>query len=86
MTFTLAYAVSSQVDAFTAQPFKGNPAAVCFLEDDAAAPAGDGRWMQSVAAEFNLSETAFLARDSSGGAGAAPRFHLRWFTPVTEVS
>ena len=75
------------VDAFTAQPFKGNPAAVCFLEDDAAAPAGDGRWMQSVAVEFNLSQTAFFSRDSSCAADATtPRFHLRWFTPVTEVA
>uniref|UniRef100_A0A453EP95 Isomerase BH0283 n=1 Tax=Aegilops tauschii subsp. strangulata TaxID=200361 RepID=A0A453EP95_AEGTS len=79
--------VWSQVDAFTAQPFKGNPAAVCFLEDDAAAPAGDGRWMQSVAVEFNLSQTAFFSRDSSCAADATtPRFHLRWFTPVTEVA
>ena len=51
---------SSQVDAFTVKPFKGNPAAVCLLED--AAKAADERWMQSVAAEFNLSETAFLLR------------------------
>jgi predicted PhzF superfamily epimerase YddE/YHI9 len=74
------------VDAFTAEPFKGNPAAVCLLEDDASAPAGDARWMQSVAVEFNLSQTAFLSRDSSCPADAAtPRFHLRWFTAVTEV-
>ncbi|KAF7007127.1 hypothetical protein CFC21_022090 [Triticum aestivum] len=78
----IRYAV---VDAFAAEPFKGNPAAVCLLEEEGASAAMDDRWMQSVAAEFNLSETAFLARDSSGGAGAAPRFHLRWFTPVTEV-
>jgi predicted PhzF superfamily epimerase YddE/YHI9 len=70
------------VDAFTAEPFKGNPAAVCLLED--AAKAADERWMQSVAAEFNLSQTAFLLRDSSA-AGAVPRFQLRWFTPATEV-
>uniref|UniRef100_A0ACD5VZT9 Uncharacterized protein n=1 Tax=Avena sativa TaxID=4498 RepID=A0ACD5VZT9_AVESA len=76
----IRYAV---VDAFAAEPFKGNPAAVCLLEEEGAA--GDERWMQSVAAEFNLSETAFLVRDSSRAAGAAPRFHLRWFTPVTEV-
>ncbi|XP_062208122.1 uncharacterized protein LOC133909623 [Phragmites australis] len=69
------------VDAFAAEPFKGNPAAVCLLED--AAKAADERWMQSVAAEFNLSETAFLFRDSS--AGATPRFQLRWFTPAAEV-
>ncbi|KAM0826369.1 hypothetical protein ACQ4PT_068941 [Festuca glaucescens] len=76
----IQYAV---VDAFAAEPFKGNPAAVCLLEDEGAA--ADERWMQSVAAEFNLSETAFLVRDSSRPAAAAPRFHLRWFTPVTEV-
>ncbi|KAG0537220.1 hypothetical protein BDA96_03G129700 [Sorghum bicolor] len=71
------------VDAFTAEPFKGNPAAVCLLED--ASKAADERWMQSVAAEFNLSETAFLLRDDSSAAGAVPRFQLRWFTPATEV-
>ncbi|CAL4964289.1 unnamed protein product [Urochloa decumbens] len=76
----IQYAV---VDAFTAEPFKGNPAAVCLLED--AAKAADERWMQSVAAEFNLSETAYLIRDSSPAAGAAPRFQLRWFTPAAEV-
>ena len=77
---------SSQVDAFAAEPFKGNPAAVCLLEEDAAA-ATDERWMQSVAAEFNLSETAFLVRDSSSaGDASAPRFRLRWFTPVAEVA
>ncbi|XP_047060282.1 uncharacterized isomerase BH0283-like [Lolium rigidum] len=75
------------VDAFTAEPFKGNPAAVCLLEDDASAPTGDARWMQSVAVEFNLSQTAFISRDSSCPADAAtPRFHLRWFTSVTEVA
>ncbi|KAM0826371.1 hypothetical protein ACQ4PT_068941 [Festuca glaucescens] len=78
----IRYAV---VDAFATEPFKGNPAAVCLLEGENAAAAGDDRWMQSVAAEFNLSETAFLVRDSSRPPGAAPRFHLRWFTPVTEV-
>uniref|UniRef100_A0ACD5VHV6 Uncharacterized protein n=1 Tax=Avena sativa TaxID=4498 RepID=A0ACD5VHV6_AVESA len=77
----IRYAV---VDAFAAEPFKGNPAAVCLLEEEGGAAAGE-RWMQSVAAEFNLSETAFLVRDSSRAAAAAPRFHLRWFTPVTEV-
>ncbi|CAO2180338.1 unnamed protein product, partial [Urochloa humidicola] len=75
----IQYAV---VDAFTAEPFKGNPAAVCLLED--AAKAANERWMQSVAAEFNLSETAYLLRDSTP-AGAAPRFKLRWFTPAAEV-
>ncbi|XP_024314114.1 uncharacterized protein LOC100829388 isoform X4 [Brachypodium distachyon] len=78
----IRYAV---VDAFAGEPFKGNPAAVCLLEEEHAAEVADERWMQSVAAEFNLSETAFLARDSSRAGAAAPRFHLRWFTPVAEV-
>ncbi|XP_062208111.1 uncharacterized protein LOC133909608 isoform X2 [Phragmites australis] len=68
------------VDAFAAEPFKGNPAAVCLLED--AAKAADERWMQSVAAEFNVSQTAFLLRDPA----AVPRFRLRWFAPFTEVN
>ena len=58
-----------QVDAFTAVPFKGNPAAVCLLDEPR-----DGEWMQSVAAEMNLSETAFLVCRADG-------FDLRWFTP-----
>jgi hypothetical protein len=62
-----------QVDAFTDEPFAGNPAAVCLLEADA-----DPAWMQRVAAEMNLSETAFL-RLSTG------RYGLRWFTPTVEV-
>jgi PhzF family phenazine biosynthesis protein len=61
------------VDAFTAEPFRGNPAGVCFLE----APKPD-EWMQHVAAEMNLSETAFLL-------AAGDAFRLRWFTPTTEV-
>jgi PhzF family phenazine biosynthesis protein len=62
-----------QVDAFTRTPFAGNPAGVCLL----AAPA-DEDWMQRVAREMNLSETAFL---HSAGDG----FQLRWFTPAVEV-
>lgn len=62
-----------QVDAFTDRPFAGNPAAVCLLP----APA-DARWMQDVAREMNLSETAFLVRQSDG-------FDLRWFTPAVEI-
>ncbi|MFC7592318.1 PhzF family phenazine biosynthesis protein [Nonomuraea antimicrobica] len=58
------------VDAFTDTAFKGNPAAVCLLETPLTA-----QWMQSVAAEMNLSETAFLLGDS-----------LRWFTPTVEVT
>jgi PhzF family phenazine biosynthesis protein len=62
-----------QLDAFTDKPFAGNPAAVCPLP----------RWiddylMQAIAAENNLSETAFFV-------GANGSYDLRWFTPVTEV-
>ena len=64
------------VDAFTDRPFAGNPAAVCLL--DAPAPAA---WMQSVASEMNLSETAFCV----ASAGAPGEYDLRWFTPVAEV-
>src|SRR4030043_1692928 len=62
-----------QVDAFTDKPFSGNPAGVCILEEPA-----DESWMQNVAAEMNLSETAFLFRKEDG-------FNLRWFTPKMEV-
>lgn len=60
-------------DAFTTEKFKGNPAAVCLLDKPA-----DANWMQSVAAEMNLSETAFLWPREDG-------FDLRWFTPTVEV-
>ena len=63
----------TQVDAFTSQPFGGNPAGVCLLDE--AAPE---QWMQLVAREMNLPETAFLYPDG-------PIFQLRWFTPVSEV-
>jgi predicted PhzF superfamily epimerase YddE/YHI9 len=62
-----------QVDAFTDRPFAGNPAAVCLLPEDR-----DDQWMQAVAAEMNLSETAFLLEQSDG-------YRLRWFTPKVEV-
>lgn len=62
-----------QVDAFTNKPFAGNPAAVCILPQER-----DERWMQNVATEMNLSETAFLVRAQDG-------FNLRWFTPAAEV-
>src|SRR2546423_11721248 len=61
------------VDAFTDKPFAGNPAAVCLLPswpDDA--------WLQAVAAEMHLSETAFLVNHADG-------FDLRWLTPKVEV-
>lgn len=63
-----------QVDAFTDRPFAGNPANVVPLDADAPT-----EWMQSLAAEFNLSETAFLLPDEDG------LWHLRWFTPAIEV-
>ncbi|KAG7652900.1 Phenazine biosynthesis PhzF protein [Arabidopsis suecica] len=66
------------VDAFAESAFKGNPAAVCFLDDD---NERDDAWLQSLAAEFNLSETCFLTPII----GDFPRFRLRWFTPVAEV-
>ena len=61
------------VDAFTSKPFSGNPAAVCVME----------RWpseesMMNLAMENNLSETAFIVKEAAG-------YHLRWFTPSTEV-
>jgi PhzF family phenazine biosynthesis protein len=62
-----------QVDAFTNQVFRGNPAAVCILEK----PQSD-EWMQLVAREMNLSETAFILEGSDA-------YQLRWFTPTTEV-
>lgn len=62
-----------QVDAFADAAFRGNPAAVCLLDAPASA-----EWMQQVAAEMNLSETAFLDPRDDG-------WHLRWFTPTTEV-
>ena len=62
-----------QVDAFTDRPFAGNPAAVCLL------PAWrEDRWLQAVAREMNLSETAFLVKQPD-------HFDLRWVTPTVEV-
>ena len=62
-----------QVDAFASEVFSGNPAAVCLLDEWI-----DDKLLQSIAAENNLSETAFLVQ-------AGSRFDIRWFTPVTEV-
>ena len=63
----------AQVDSFTERPFLGNPAAVCLLDE-----AREDSWMQLVAREMNLSETAFLLPRDGG-------FGLRWFTPAVEV-
>ncbi len=62
------------VDAFTRVPFRGNPAAVVVLDGPR-----DEAWMQAVAREMNVSETAFASLLPSGA------FALRWFTPITEV-
>jgi PhzF family phenazine biosynthesis protein len=62
-----------QIDAFTDRPFAGNPAAVCIMDGPA-----DAGWMQSVALEMNLSETAFLYPKGD-------RYSLRWFTPTVEA-
>lgn len=62
-----------QVDSFTKEPFKGNPAAICILDR-----MPSEQWMQSMAKEMNLSETAYLV--SAGGP-----YDLRWFTPEVEV-
>ena len=61
------------VDAFADRPFGGNPAAVCLLKEP-----GETEWMQAIAAEMNLSETAFLVPRGDD-------FLLRWFTPGLEV-
>jgi PhzF family phenazine biosynthesis protein len=62
-----------QVDAFTDRPFSGNPAGVCIVDEPR-----DAGWMQNVAREMNLSETAFLNKQMNG-------YSLRWFTPAVEV-
>jgi PhzF family phenazine biosynthesis protein len=62
-----------QVDAFTSEPFKGNPAGVCILEKEMPV-----EWMQNIAAEMNLSETAFIKE-------GADEYKIRFFTPVAEI-
>ena len=89
----------TQVDAFTAEAFAGNPAAIVMLPPatraaetvtggfhiDCATDEHAG-WMQAFAAEMNLSETAYVQPCSPPGPGERPtRFHLRWFTPTCEV-
>ncbi len=64
-----------QVDAFTNRPYAGNPAAICWLEEGPV----DAAWMQAVAAEMNLAETAFVRPLNDG------LLELRWFTPTVEV-
>lgn len=74
MTYPLNTLRLFQVDAFADRPFAGNPAAVVLLD----VPASE-QWMQNVAAEMNLAETAFLVPRGDRG------YDLRWFTPVAEV-
>ncbi|CAL4957895.1 unnamed protein product [Urochloa decumbens] len=75
------------VDAFTDVPFRGNPAAVCLLDGGSRIPndADRKQWMLSVAAEFGAPVTAFLAPAAADRGAKPPRFHIRWFTTVTEV-
>ncbi|MEZ4705530.1 MAG: PhzF family phenazine biosynthesis isomerase [Bdellovibrionota bacterium] len=61
------------VDSFTKEPFAGNPAGVCIMEEKK-----DSQWMQKIASEMNLSETAFLCEESDG-------YSIRFFTPTVEV-
>nr|XP_020663637.1 phenazine biosynthesis-like domain-containing protein [Pogona vitticeps]XP_020663638.1 phenazine biosynthesis-like domain-containing protein [Pogona vitticeps]XP_020663640.1 phenazine biosynthesis-like domain-containing protein [Pogona vitticeps]XP_020663641.1 phenazine biosynthesis-like domain-containing protein [Pogona vitticeps]XP_020663642.1 phenazine biosynthesis-like domain-containing protein [Pogona vitticeps]XP_020663643.1 phenazine biosynthesis-like domain-containing protein [Pogon len=69
------------VDAFTDQPFRGNPAAVCLLEDEL-----EESWHQKIAREMNLSETAFIRKlHPTDDFSKSSCFGLRWFTPTSEV-
>ncbi|KAK9286428.1 hypothetical protein L1049_014825 [Liquidambar formosana] len=75
------------VDGFTDSAFKGNPAAVCLLEEE-----GEEKWLQAVAREFNISKTCYLTRITesethpySPNGTLTPRFRLRWFTPGAEL-
>ena len=69
-----------QVDAFTEEAFKGNPAAVCILEDDIS-----DELMRSISKEMNLSETAFVKPLENKNISDCQLFSLRWFTPEVEV-
>jgi PhzF family phenazine biosynthesis protein len=70
-----------QVDSFADQPFKGNPAGVCILSKEI-----PDKTMQAIAAEMNLSETAFCAPRGTIKAAESREFDLRWFTPAVEVN
>jgi len=69
------------IDAFTDRPFGGNPAAVCLLDDTDTWP--DEAWMQQVAAEMHLADSAFAHPLSDGGEAD---WALRWFTPEVETN
>ncbi|KAF3793052.1 putative isomerase [Nymphaea thermarum] len=73
----------TEVDAFTDVPFKGNPAVACVLEEER-----DEHWMQEAAKEFGICVTAFVrpaSRECTPPENGDAIFHLRWFTPVTEL-
>jgi len=68
------------VDAFSQEPFSGNPAAVCLLQQDLS-----DQLKQSIAREMNISETCFLTKEENEDFKTAGVFGLRWFTPTNEV-
>ncbi len=70
-----------QIDAFTDEPFRGNPAAICLISENYS-----DLTLQKIAAEMNLSETAFLYVPNIEEIKKLNRFRLRWFTPQVEVS
>jgi PhzF family phenazine biosynthesis protein len=75
------YITIFQVDSFTDKPFKGNPAAVCVLDKPLTNLA-----MQKIAAEMNVSETAFATPAHKSGIINSERFSIRWFTPTCETN
>ena len=68
------------IDAFTSEPFSGNPAAVCPLEADIS-----DDLKQSIATEMNISETCYITKERSESFQSGQCFGLRWFTPTNEV-
>ncbi|MCG3224920.1 MAG: PhzF family phenazine biosynthesis protein, partial [Candidatus Heimdallarchaeota archaeon] len=70
-----------QIDAFTDEPFRGNPAAICLISETY-----PDITLQKIAAEMNLSETAFLYVPNVDEIKKLNRFRLRWFTPQVEVN
>ena len=68
------------IDAFTSEPFSGNPAAVCPLEDDLS-----DDLKQSIATEMNISETCYITKEQNESFQSGQCFGLRWFTPTNEV-
>lgn len=68
------------IEAFASVPFEGNPAAICLLEDDL-----EDDLKQKIAAEMNISETAFVTKNNGNNFKSGNLFGLRWFTPTQEV-